>query len=144
MNTRILVPSTYKDATAPVVEVASLSPRRASLLRTLADLLSHVRAGIATARATCALRFAQWCRDTFGPVELQIGGYPCGTCSDIHPDGYKCPHQLRGICLDCERWRTLDRFGMCPSGHSSVVRRELRWPDARKQREFLQGTPMTE
>lgn len=77
--------------------------------------------------------FAWWCRRVFGEVEFTIGNY-CETCQDVHADGVKCPRAMIGRCLDCGRWRALDRFGNCAKyGHHSITSRRLRWPNAHKK-----------
>jgi len=147
MTTRICVTPDYNSAPEPSGVKANPSAlQRTPLLRLLHGigtiLQSSARRVIASAlRAGASLhdRIAAGLLEFFGPVEIEIGGYWCSHCEDVHKDGYRCHRALRGICTDCNRWRTLNRFGMCPSGHSSVVKRELRWPEARKQAEFLHG-----
>lgn len=79
-------------------------------------------------------RFAEALRRFFGEVEFTIGSF-CAICDDVHGEGTKCVRAMLGRCLDCaSRWRALDRFGNCGvCGSSSVVKRMLRYPNARKR-----------
>lgn len=77
-------------------------------------------------------RGVAWLRDVFGEVELSVG-YWCAICADVHEQGTKCIRAMTGRCVECNRRVALDRFGMCPRGHREIVRRRLRYPDARKR-----------
>lgn len=73
-------------------------------------------------------RFAAWCRDFFGTVEIVTDGRFCAVCNDVHREAERCPREMIGVCLDCgDRWRPLDRYGNCSRcGSSSVSQRRLR------------------
>jgi hypothetical protein len=76
-------------------------------------------------------RFAAWCRDFFGPVELTLGWW-CGICDDVHEMDAKCPRALLGHCADCKRLRALDRWGNCAvCSSTSITERRLMWPRER-------------
>lgn len=77
----------------------------------------------------------EWLHEVFGPIELQIGGWYCDRCRDIHPDGMRCcdlcdelhsgvtrcPRQLYDDCVDCGRVVEVDRFGCCRVGGATHV-----------------------
>ncbi|HXG59173.1 MAG TPA: hypothetical protein VNL91_09130 [Thermoanaerobaculia bacterium] len=71
-------------------------------------------------------------RDFFGPCEFSIGevrGHQLALCAngcrDVHDVDEPCPREVLGLCVECNRERSLDRFGNCPLGHRSIVRRRM-------------------
>ena len=140
MTTRILVTPDYPHASESSSDVAAVtrpqtgsaeSPtpsRGASLFLLLANAMQAARrfaGGLSD-------RFAEWCRDTFGEMEFVIGDF-CAVCNDVHEPGARCPRALIGRCIDCAKWRALDRFGNCGVCNSrSITSRRLRYPNARR------------
>jgi len=70
--------------------------------------------------------------------DLEESRYPwrkCADCSSLHAGWHRCPNRLLGFCVSCDRKRLLNRFGMCPSGHTAIAWRTFRENDRRAPQE---------
>ena len=134
--TRIFRPFEFRNAAATEVQLgASNSPTSDSAKESPSPGRTYAFLFMVSQRCTGAARrwltavsdsIAAWCREHLGTIEFTIGDF-CEICDDVHAAGELCPRAMIGKCLGCDgRWRPLDRFGNCISGHRGIVERRLR------------------
>jgi hypothetical protein len=111
------IPSRWNRTFQPVARLLTVARQRAASFLDLVALSQIRLAKEIVAKVPSVME------TLFGDDFEYFEGEWCAVCADVHPAGTNCPRALIGVCEDCNDWRDLDRFGMCPVGHKSISKR---------------------